>query len=195
MILVYGGSFNPPTKAHYEIAKYFIERNLCDKFIFLPVGDYYDKNDLVHSKHRIEMLNIIKNILNNVEISDYEVKLDRFIGTVNILDMFSDIYKTNSIGFVCGADNLLSIEDWVESERLLENYQIYVLNRNEIDLEEFISQNTKLNKYKNNIYIINDIRKMNVSASQYRDSNEYDKFVLDEVNEYIYNHNLYNRKK
>ena len=35
----YGGSFNPPTKAHIELAKKVIKECNLDKVIFVPVGD------------------------------------------------------------------------------------------------------------------------------------------------------------
>ena len=41
MIVVFGGSFNPPTIAHHQIAKHILKQTECEQFFFLPVGDQY----------------------------------------------------------------------------------------------------------------------------------------------------------
>ena len=41
MIIVYGGTFNPPTVAHQLIANKVIENFKPKKFILLPVGENY----------------------------------------------------------------------------------------------------------------------------------------------------------
>ena len=43
----FGGSFNPPTYAHINIAKASIEKLGLDKFFFVPVGNLYNKPDLI----------------------------------------------------------------------------------------------------------------------------------------------------
>ena len=39
MIIIFGGAFNPPTRAHFEIAEKLIEKFNPDTFYFLPVGN------------------------------------------------------------------------------------------------------------------------------------------------------------
>ena len=59
MIIVYGGTFNPPTIAHQKIAKQIIEKFKPSKFILLPVGDYYPwKDSFASFYHRKEMLKL-----------------------------------------------------------------------------------------------------------------------------------------
>jgi len=43
MVLVFGGSFNPPTKAHLEIVEKLLERYEHARVLLLPVGDDYQK--------------------------------------------------------------------------------------------------------------------------------------------------------
>ena len=46
MIIIYGGAFNPPTKAHYLIAKELIEKKVLNKE---DIGNIY--NDYLSQKH------------------------------------------------------------------------------------------------------------------------------------------------
>ena len=49
----FGGSFNPPSNIHIDLAKNVIEKYKLDRILFVPVGDYYNKDDLVSAKHRL----------------------------------------------------------------------------------------------------------------------------------------------
>ena len=50
MIILYGGSFNPPTLAHYGVVKLLNEVYNPDKIILMPVGCKYPKPNLHHVK-------------------------------------------------------------------------------------------------------------------------------------------------
>lgn len=54
----FGGCFNPPTNAHINLAKKVLKECKLDKVVFVPVGDFYDKKELVPAKHRYNMLKI-----------------------------------------------------------------------------------------------------------------------------------------
>ena len=73
----FGGSFNPPTYAHINIAKASIEKLGLDKFFFVPVGNLYNKPDLIDEVYRYDMLKIACKNENNI-FGDYEVfKIDK----------------------------------------------------------------------------------------------------------------------
>ena len=60
MIIVYGGTFNPPTTAHENIANILIEIYKPNKFILLPVGDKYTwKDNFASFDHRKKMLELV----------------------------------------------------------------------------------------------------------------------------------------
>ena len=128
MILVYGGSFNPPTKAHQAIMLYLINIYKPKQFIFLPVGDIYPKPGLISYQHRHNMLKCF--CLNeNISVSDFEQQ-KAFKGTISALDHFSDLYQ-DEIHFVLGADNLKHIQTWIDAKRLLKDYRFIVIDRDQ----------------------------------------------------------------
>lgn len=54
----FGGCFNPPTNAHIYLAKKVLKECKLDKVIFVPVGDFYNKKELISAEHRYNMLKI-----------------------------------------------------------------------------------------------------------------------------------------
>ena len=71
--VIFGGSFNPPTVAHYEISKQIIEHfNVLD-FVFMPTGNNYSKPELINASHRYKMLELVCKKLKNARVSDFEM--------------------------------------------------------------------------------------------------------------------------
>jgi len=71
----FGGCFNPPTKAHINLAQKALKECDLNKVIFVPVGDFYDKEQLVSGKHRYNMLSISCKDLENIEVTDLELNI------------------------------------------------------------------------------------------------------------------------
>ncbi len=191
MIIIYGGSFNPPTIAHLEISKYLLNKYHPRLFIFLPVGNYYQKTDLAAFKHRFEMLRIMTSDLPNACVSSYENQLT-FKGTIDTLNYFQSQYKDEDIFYVIGTDNLQTIDKWIDYKELLSKYKFIVLNRDSIDGKKMIESDSLLREYRESFIIETDFPKLPISSTLYREHNR-DDVVLKEINEYIYKHNLYNR--
>ena len=58
---VYVGSFNPVHIGHIHIVNYLIDNNYLDKVIIIPTKGYWDKDNLIDLKHRINMLKYLEN--------------------------------------------------------------------------------------------------------------------------------------
>jgi len=191
MIIIYGGSFNPPTFAHYEIAKFLTAKYQPKSLIFVPVGNNYDKRSLIPFKFRFEMVEIIANQLKHASVSDFEDQ-NGFEGTIQTLNYFQTLYKDENLYYVIGADNLLSIDKWINYQTLLENFKFIVINRESLNVKNIINENNNLKKYEHRFIIEKEFKQIPVSASLYRDLND-DQVVLKEINDYIYRHQLYAR--
>jgi nicotinate-nucleotide adenylyltransferase len=190
MVIVYGGSFNPPTIAHYKIADYLIKRYNPNHFVFVPVGNSYHKPELAPFMHRFEMLKLLCKKLNHASVSDYENK-PHFTGTIALLKDLENQVQ-DEIYFVLGADNLLTLDQWINYQELVKNYRFIVFERDNDAIEPYMNQSPFLKDYCSHFIIEKDFPKMDVAASRYRNHNE-DHLVCDEINTYIYHHHLYNR--
>lgn len=185
MAIIYGGSFNPPTIAHFEIAKHIINMFPNEKFIFLPTNNFYKKENLKDFRIRVKMLDILCNKLGHkASISDFELKLDKYYGTYYTLEHFKNSY------FVMGADNVLTLPKWIKYPEVVINNKFIIVPRNDIDLNKVFEDNQILKQYQENFIILNNFNKMYVSSSDYRKTLN-DKYLLMEVVDFINKNKLY----
>ena len=121
--VLFGGSFNPPTIAHYEIIKYL--SNNYDEVIVLPNGDSYNFAGKILDSfmHRVKMLNLMVKDLNNVKVLELE-NSDEFKGTYHTLRLL------NHPTFVLGADCLLKLHLWKNFDELMNENNFIVFSRN-----------------------------------------------------------------
>ncbi len=185
MILVYGGSFNPPTVAHQEIIKKLCETYQPKNIIVVPVGDDYNKPQLAPFYHRVAMLKLIMEPLPcQVEILTREGEAP-FDGTYNTLKYVSSLYPNEDIHFVLGTDHLASIESWIEADKLLKEYAFIVVRRKNY------TPNYSLLKKHDTVYEVFDYDN-DVAATKFRMNQEkYQDIVTDQVLAYIKVHHLY----
>jgi nicotinate-nucleotide adenylyltransferase len=186
MIIIYGGAFNPPTKAHYEIAKMLIDKFNPDTFYFLPVGEKYNKKGMETFNNRFNMTQIMANKLVKALVSTKENE-PKFRGTYYMLKDFSEIDK--DLYFVMGADNFDYLDNWIMAENLIAEFKFIILSRRGYDVDKLIKE--KYSKYKENFTVINI--DLPISSTEFR--NYKDKEILiEEVYKYIVENNLYEVK-
>ena len=186
MNIVYGGSFNPPTKAHLNIIKKLLDEFKDAKVILLPVGNDYKKASLIDFKYRNEMLSLmIEPLKDKVDIS-YLEQQKGFKGTFHALNDLSRTY--DELYFVIGSDHLEQLKYWIEYKALLKTYPIIVMNRNHYMTKEHAENLFKDEEHKF-IFIEFD---MDISSTMIRNNIEkHKKYLTEEVYTYIKKNNLY----
>lgn len=184
---IYVGSFNPPHLGHLKVINYLLENNYVDKVIVIPTGNYWDKQDLIDIKHRINMLKFYEN--DKVIIND---ELNNIPYTYQVLDLLSKKYPNDNLQLIIGDDNLPKFHLWKNYQEILK-YQVIVLKRNDINTFDTIA-------YQNNrkqFILIKNFPKVNISSTIIRDYlNEKNSNVIKYLNpnvlNYIIDNNLYN---
>ena len=188
MKVIFGGAFNPVTKAHIKVYEYVMNKVQADEFIFLPVSSAYTKSDLASNYHRLNMLELAIKDLDNVRVSELEMNDSDFLGTYQSLIRFSDSEQVD-VGFVIGADNLMGMHLWINIEGILSEFKIIVLSRYGIDIDKIIDSNPILKKHKNSFIICEDFQ-VDISSTHFRE-NFNPEFVPGKVYEYISENGLY----
>lgn len=185
MIIVFGGTFNPVTKAHVKIAQKIEEEFKPEKIIILPTGDSYTwKKDFVPFFHRKEMLKLVFNG-DLFEILDLE-NVDNYQGTYQSLLKIKEIYQKD-IYFLLGADNLLYINKWINYEKIIDEFKLIVVKRDNIFIEKYLTNNFP--NQKDNFEIVNC--NLPLSSSNFRADTTQKEIVDKKVYKYIIKNKLY----
>jgi len=197
VIAVFGGSFNPPINSHFVLAKQIIEKcDIVEKLVFVPVSTKYRKSKLADDEHRYNMLKLICENEDKLEVSDIELRQDKQLYTIETLDLLKQQYgELYEVWFVMGTDNLKEIDTWNSSERLLKEYKIIVLERENDILEQIIKNNKFLKEYKESLIKIKGIEKTFLSSTMIREKikkgEQIDEYIPISIKKYIYDNNLY----
>ncbi|WP_162150562.1 nicotinate (nicotinamide) nucleotide adenylyltransferase [Acholeplasma equifetale] len=189
MVLVYGGSFNPPTKAHQLIIESLIQKYKPNRFIILPVGHKYTwKDNLLPFEYRYEMLQLIFKHNDLIDISDIENR-DDFKGTYHSLKQVQKTHPKEKIFFIIGTDHLKTMHLWKNYEALLNEFSFIIVKRPKYELSFEIFK--RFNTYYEVFEFESDI-----SSSRIRDNIEkYKNDLDDKVYQYIIQHKLYQGEK
>lgn len=183
---IYVGSFNPVHKGHKYIIDYLLNKKVVDKIIVIPTGNYWDKQDLINIRDRINMLKFYEN--DKVIVNE---TLNEINYTYEILNELNKEYKKDKLYLIIGADNIPKFHLWKNVDEILQN-KVIVLNRDNIDIDDYI------NKFKNkeNFIVVKDFKKVNISSTQIRNNLEENKNLLDKkIYKYIKDNDLYLHKK
>ena len=175
---IYIGSFNPVHKGHIDVVNYLIKNDYVDKILIVPTLGYWDKQDLVDIKHRINMLKIFENdqIMVDTEHNTYKY-------TYQLMQALSEDYS-DELYLIIGADNIIDFNKWKNYKALL-NYKIVVMNRDNIDIDSYIQK-----YYSNNFIIAKGYKYINISSSEIR-KNLSSKYLDKKVLKYIKDNHLY----
>lgn len=153
----FGGSFNPPTIAHYNLIKQALQEYNFDKVYFVPVNDYYKKENLISINQRIDMLNLLCKNESQIAVLDIEKRIDSKLDAIDIFKILEKKYKNDEIFFFVGEDNYIKMNTWKDYE-LLKKYNYIVFQRNDKKNLEITDKNV--------IYMRN-IENLKISSTRY----------------------------
>ncbi len=179
--LVYGGAFNPPTKAHIELADLARREAGFEKVIFVPskmryIQDDQKKDFAFRDEERLAMLRKIADSRDWMEVSDYELLSKEQPRTYFTLCHLREMGCECSLLF--GSDKLAELETvWQHVDDIAHEFGIYCMERYEDDCEAMMKNDPYLQKlipYVTIIHTPSDFR--SVSSTQVR------KLYLEAVN-------------
>ncbi len=196
ILAIFGGSFNPPLNSHFSLAQQIVnEYENIENVIFVPVNSKYQKEGLLENKHRYNMLKLVCDKNQNFIVSDIELKQEKQLYTIETLELLQKQYPNNIICFTIGTDNLKKISTWGEAKRLVTDFKILVLERDEDSMDEIIKQDSFLLEHKDSFIKLKENIRSNISSTFVREKIRRGKSIRyltpDEVYYYIKEHNLY----
>ena len=196
IIVLFGGSFNPPLNSHFSIAQNVLNQfKKVSKIVFVPVNQKYSKNGLLENEHRYNMLKLVSDKNESFEVSSIDFESDRSLYLFEQLEKIQETFPDNELWFLIGSDNLKEIYTWKKPEILLSKYKCIVMERGTDNIETIIENDDFLREHKDNIIKLNQEIRSNYSSTYVRNLLKNNKsiryLVPDEISEYIEKNNLY----
>lgn len=121
-ILIFGGTFDPPHRAHVELPALVAQRLECDRIIYIPAARSPLKSDppLSADAHRLAMLALAIANLEGAEISTIELERG---GVSYFIDTLTELRRALGPGvemrFLIGADQALEFRHWKDGQAIL----------------------------------------------------------------------------
>lgn len=194
---VFGGTFNPIHNGHIAMIEYCKKEAELDKVILIPTFTPPHKNSdcLADEHHRLEMCRIAASRLDFAEVSDIEIQRGGKSYTFETLNCLKEIYPTDKLYFIVGADMFLSLEKWKNPEQIFSCADIIAIPRDDENYEELNRHYTQVLKSLGARAIILKNTVLSVSSTYIRenisDSSVVTNLIDKEVYEYIKINRLY----
>ena len=176
---IYVGSFNPVHEGHIKVANYLLDNNYVDKVLLLPTPNYWNKQDLIEMRHRLNMLRYYET--NNIIVDDIH---NNYPYTYQVLRALREDYQ-DELYLIIGSDNLPSLDKWMNIDEILQN-KIIVVNRDMTDLEDYL-----VNFPREQFIVIPNFENLDVSSTAIRNGST--KHVSPKVLQYIKTNHLYGK--
>lgn len=196
IIIIFGGCFNPPLNSHFSLAEQIIsEYENIEKIIFVPVNSKYGKVDLIGNEDRFNMLKKVCDKNKKFDVSRVEIESNRPLYTVETLEILQKEYKDFKLAFATGSDNLKILSKWKKADELVKNFNVFVLERDNDDVDKIIENNEFLKKNRKSFIKAKKSIRSNLSSTFVRDKIKRGKSIRylapEEVITYIEENNLY----
>tara|TARA_B100000902_G_scaffold155401_1_gene151849 strand:- start:31345 stop:31917 length:573 start_codon:yes stop_codon:yes gene_type:complete len=183
------GSFNPMHIGHKVIASYMTEFTDLQQvwFVVSPQNPNKEKESLLDQYHRLMIIRMEVEDNPKLVASDIEFNLSTPSYTIDTLTYLKEQYPMHEFALIIGSDNINNIHKWKNYKQILDEFSVYVYPRPGNDFHN----------YHDNIYIINNVPLMEVSASFIRDAIKEGKdvsfLIPEKAWEYIDQMNFYRK--
>ena len=183
----FGGCFNPPSNIHINLAKELVINKIVDEVIFVPVGNYYKKQNLIEAKHRYNMLRLACKDYPYLDVEDIAVKSEITLYATDTFELINEKYKNIAeIYLIMGSDNFTKISTWKDYENIKEKYKYIVIERP--------NYKEKINN-RNNVIYYNLQQEEDISEKKIRhllkNKDDTRRYLNDKVIKYIEDNQLY----
>lgn len=132
-VVIFGGSFDPITITHIQVAAEVIHFELGDQVWVVPCGMRPDKRTNIEPRHRLEMVSLaIDSLLPQdfpMFVDPIEVDEGRYVPTRELMCLFRERYPQLRFKVLIGNDLLSSLHMWDDFPLLILENQFIVYKR------------------------------------------------------------------
>jgi nicotinate-nucleotide adenylyltransferase len=131
-LLVYGGTFDPPHRAHVQLPREAAKRIGADGVLYIPAGQppHKPSDDRTPGEHRLAMLQLALADVEDAAIDPRELERQGPSYTVNTLEALrEELGDGVEMRLLIGADMARIFDKWYESKRVAELAEPVVMLR------------------------------------------------------------------
>lgn len=137
---LFGGTFDPPHKAHIELAAAVCKEFCLDKIIFIPAGNPPHKTDkkITDKHHRYKMVELAIENFDKFFVSDFDIKNEKPNYSYITIEHFKKLFFNDEIFFIVGEDSYRDLPLWKNYPNILSLCTFIVVNRPDVkDLDYY----------------------------------------------------------
>ena len=125
------GSYNPIHVGHLIIANHMVEYSDLEEvwLVVTPHNPFKIKRTLLEDHHRYQLALEATEDYPKIKPSKIEFGLPQPSYTINTLVHLYEKYPQHQFNLIMGMDNLYSFKKWKNSEKILEDHELYVYPR------------------------------------------------------------------
>ncbi|MEW5806586.1 MAG: nicotinate-nucleotide adenylyltransferase [Acidobacteriota bacterium] len=136
---ILGGTFDPIHNGHLTLCEKICQNFSLDKIYFIPCNEppHKTRKDISHPYHRYSMVVLATASHDRFFPSFYEIEKGNKSYTIDTLTYFQKAAgEENEVIFIIGLDSLIEIETWKDYEKILEGWNMIVINRSGYTISE-----------------------------------------------------------
>lgn len=166
-----GGTFNPIHNGHLLLAEWAYDFLKLDRILVIPAGEPYKKagSYILEGTERFRMVELATKDISYMEPSDIELRKTGYTYTFETLDSLKEQFPDGEFYFLCGADNLFTIETWKDPQKIFEKCTLVAATRNETSSEEMEAKKKELEEKYGAHIILLPFMNYSVSSTIIRD--------------------------
>ena len=194
---LFGGTFNPPHKAHLRLAEKALEGARLDRVLIMPafVPPHKEAKELLSGADRLELCRRTF-CGEKFEISDLELRRKGKSYTVETLEELKKLYPGDEFFLIIGSDMLLSFDRWYRFEEILKMAKLCVMTRERAVSRKMLSEYCKNTlKLSQEDFIILDCDAFELSSTEVRqkakEGENLSSLLTEKANEYIKEKSFY----
>ena len=159
-IVVMGGSFNPPTLAHYLLMRESIDALGANKGIFVPVSDAYLKRKMRNCHPPVVLSPDMRiRMLQSMCTGNRMTVCEKEMGTVEARTMptlmeLQEEYPEADIYFLLGADKLDLLTHLAKKRSFLDVFKVVLYSRDKAAIADILKENEVLSRYVHRIVLL-----------------------------------------
>lgn len=132
---VFGGTFNPFHKGHYEILEDLQNDPQVEEIFIMPdkIPPHKECDIMAEDDIRIEMCRIVADRFDKAELCLIEFEREGRSYSYDTVRLLKERYPNKKFVFVCGADMLVTFDRWYKYKELMAEVDFIVYPRSDID--------------------------------------------------------------